>query len=73
MSSTVYLNFGGIASRTQDQVQFDILIPIFLLSFLSCTYALVLAFRNRQLVEAYHSKLILILFFFDGMLNFFNL
>ena len=73
MSSTVYLNFGGIASRTQDQVQFDILIPIFLLSFLSCTYALILAIRNPELIEAYHNKLILILFFFDGMLNFFDL
>ena len=73
MNSTVYLNFGGIGSRTQDQVQYDILIPIFFLSFSSCTYALILAIRNPELIEAYHNKLILILFFFDGMLNFFDL
>ena len=75
MNSIVYSKFGGIGTRTQDQVGFNILLPIFLLSFCSCCYVFLLVCKKnyRPIFNDYHSQMVLTLFFFDGMLNFFNL
>ena len=75
MNSVGYSNFVGIGTRTQEQVEFNILLPIFLLSFFSCCYVFLLVCKKnyRPIFNDYHSQMVLILFFFDGMLNFFNL
>lgn len=54
-------------------MQYNTLIPVFCLSFLSCSFVILIFIKYEKIREDYHQQLTCVLMIFDGLLNLVNL